>query len=364
MIAGTLVGLWLYMGWLFFSVDDDTRSSWMRVPFLMVGPPASSQTFSGHSSSSSERPRVPYLERTAMEGTTDVSHLLHQKILGDQGADGFDGVDATLRSRENMLETEDHSSVLETSDRHVDATKNERKSHQTRSKERMKHRTHNPRQLVLEWQRRAELNDQSFGWVALPVCIFGLIMAIHQVWKEYYGFRGSSNQFYIGGPQRWRDNNNLLGNTGDHQERMSSVLHTLDLINQDRQERGEPTVSLESYLAFQQVLSDRTIWIGLAEQFQQNGWMVRRGTSSNTDPSAANRRISLHHLEDLCPNWKVTKQNISNEECSICLASYESSDILRTLPCCHKFHRDCIDQWMSQSTYCPMCKCLILQEVG
>ena len=44
------------------------------------------------------------------------------------------------------------------------------------------------------------------------------------------------------------------------------------------------------------------------------------------------------------------------EECSICLTSYQQKDMLRTLPCGHSFHKDCIDRWLEQSTSCPFCK--------
>ena len=43
-------------------------------------------------------------------------------------------------------------------------------------------------------------------------------------------------------------------------------------------------------------------------------------------------------------------------ECPICLVDYEVGDELRTLPCFHAFHKDCIDKWLEGSTLCPICK--------
>jgi hypothetical protein len=42
--------------------------------------------------------------------------------------------------------------------------------------------------------------------------------------------------------------------------------------------------------------------------------------------------------------------------CAICVSAYEPGDTLRTLPCLHRFHRDCIDPWLSLKPLCPVCK--------
>lgn len=47
------------------------------------------------------------------------------------------------------------------------------------------------------------------------------------------------------------------------------------------------------------------------------------------------------------------------EECPICFATYEEGEELRTLPCLHAFHTECIDQWLTSrrasSLCCPVC---------
>lgn len=43
--------------------------------------------------------------------------------------------------------------------------------------------------------------------------------------------------------------------------------------------------------------------------------------------------------------------------CSICLADYKDSDMLRLLPeCGHLFHLDCIDPWLKLHPTCPICR--------
>ena len=45
-----------------------------------------------------------------------------------------------------------------------------------------------------------------------------------------------------------------------------------------------------------------------------------------------------------------------NTTCPICLCDYEEGDVLRTLPCFHIFHKDCIDNWLLQKKICAICK--------
>ncbi|CAN0195880.1 unnamed protein product, partial [Hapterophycus canaliculatus] len=41
--------------------------------------------------------------------------------------------------------------------------------------------------------------------------------------------------------------------------------------------------------------------------------------------------------------------------CRVCLSEYEAGNTLRILPCLHKFHQPCIDEWLSRSPLCPLC---------
>ncbi|CAM8891740.1 unnamed protein product [Rhodiola kirilowii] len=43
--------------------------------------------------------------------------------------------------------------------------------------------------------------------------------------------------------------------------------------------------------------------------------------------------------------------------CSICLADYKGSDVLRMLPeCSHLFHVKCVDPWLRLHPTCPVCR--------
>ena len=43
--------------------------------------------------------------------------------------------------------------------------------------------------------------------------------------------------------------------------------------------------------------------------------------------------------------------------CPICLCEYDEKDILKILPeCLHRFHRDCLVQWLNFNDTCPVCR--------
>jgi hypothetical protein len=51
--------------------------------------------------------------------------------------------------------------------------------------------------------------------------------------------------------------------------------------------------------------------------------------------------------------------NASDDEdasCVICLCAYERGEMVRTLPCKHHFHAQCIDEWLQLDKSCALCK--------
>ncbi|KAF9107209.1 E3 ubiquitin-protein ligase rnf13 [Mortierella sp. AM989] len=46
-----------------------------------------------------------------------------------------------------------------------------------------------------------------------------------------------------------------------------------------------------------------------------------------------------------------------NDNCAICIEEFAEGDQIRTLPCHHEYHCECIDPWLtSKSSTCPLCK--------
>ncbi|KGN48327.1 RING-H2 finger protein ATL70 [Cucumis sativus] len=54
---------------------------------------------------------------------------------------------------------------------------------------------------------------------------------------------------------------------------------------------------------------------------------------------------------------KLQKNDSTASCCSICLADYKNSDVLRLLPDCgHLFHLKCVDPWLRLHPTCPVCR--------
>ncbi|KZV28413.1 hypothetical protein F511_03216 [Dorcoceras hygrometricum] len=54
---------------------------------------------------------------------------------------------------------------------------------------------------------------------------------------------------------------------------------------------------------------------------------------------------------------KINQKDSTAACCSICLADYKNSDVLRALPDCgHLFHLKCVDPWLLSHPTCPVCR--------
>nr|KYP52461.1 putative RING-H2 finger protein ATL5G [Cajanus cajan] len=44
-------------------------------------------------------------------------------------------------------------------------------------------------------------------------------------------------------------------------------------------------------------------------------------------------------------------------DCAVCLENFKVGDVCRLLPnCSHSFHVHCIDSWILQTPFCPICR--------
>ena len=82
------------------------------------------------------------------------------------------------------------------------------------------------------------------------------------------------------------------------------------------------------------------------------------GSSSKATPksivdSLPVRKITAEQLDQL----KKQKDNEGLAKCMVCLVEYEVDESVRTMPCLHTFHKECIDKWLlERGSTCPICK--------
>ncbi|XP_051121891.1 E3 ubiquitin-protein ligase SDIR1-like [Andrographis paniculata] len=55
-------------------------------------------------------------------------------------------------------------------------------------------------------------------------------------------------------------------------------------------------------------------------------------------------------------NAKAAASDEDDLTCSVCLEQVNGGELVRTLPCLHQFHMNCIDPWLQQQGTCPVCK--------
>ena len=52
----------------------------------------------------------------------------------------------------------------------------------------------------------------------------------------------------------------------------------------------------------------------------------------------------------------MAELDLHSRRCCICLCEYETGEQIRTLPCKHACHKDCMDTHLAQAKTCPVCR--------
>lgn len=72
-----------------------------------------------------------------------------------------------------------------------------------------------------------------------------------------------------------------------------------------------------------------------------------------------NRGLSKEEISSLpCYTYKsgFFSKKTDMGDCVICYTAYKNRDSVITLPCAHKYHKDCIEPWLVRNKICPLCK--------
>ncbi len=48
-------------------------------------------------------------------------------------------------------------------------------------------------------------------------------------------------------------------------------------------------------------------------------------------------------------------EKLESKKCIICLEDFEPNLELLATPCCHFFHKNCLNEWLKEKDICPLC---------
>lgn len=85
-------------------------------------------------------------------------------------------------------------------------------------------------------------------------------------------------------------------------------------------------------------------------------------TALDEDNLAPGRGLDTRGIEQNSLKKKFEAGQDTCGSCNICLTDFEDGENLRTLPCFHSFHCECIDNWLSRSPICPVCRTVINEQ--
>lgn len=113
-----------------------------------------------------------------------------------------------------------------------------------------------------------------------------------------------------------------------------------------------------------QRLHDRIAMIPMLSQSAGNSQALLELLRANGQPQDGGTGCSKSEIECLpTRKWSIRDNSeLKNPEqatCMVCLSDYAFDEELRTLPCFHSYHKDCIDTWLDKSRACPLCKHVI-----
>ncbi|KAK2950245.1 putative Protein kinase domain containing protein [Blattamonas nauphoetae] len=81
----------------------------------------------------------------------------------------------------------------------------------------------------------------------------------------------------------------------------------------------------------------------------------RRGVTQDEIARLRTEQYQQVHLERSVNNSTLLR-------CCICMTDYEPGETLIILPCHHRFHRECVGEWLKEQNSCPFCKEAVVQR--
>uniref|UniRef100_M1CL67 ER glycerol-phosphate acyltransferase n=1 Tax=Solanum tuberosum TaxID=4113 RepID=M1CL67_SOLTU len=106
------------------------------------------------------------------------------------------------------------------------------------------------------------------------------------------------------------------------------------------------------YLNFSDEVEDNIILISWLLLILMTALLGSAGTSTHPTSSSG----STEKKQEPANAIGGTKNSDDELTCSVCLEQVNDGELIRSLPCLHQFHANCIDPWLRQRGTCPVCK--------
>jgi hypothetical protein len=95
----------------------------------------------------------------------------------------------------------------------------------------------------------------------------------------------------------------------------------------------------------------------LLNSFQQQQGIDAAAVEGRTAEMTFAESPDRHSATDATsPARNETEANSEERKCMVCLEEFKAGDKLRILPCLHRYHTDCIVEWLRRNRHCPVCK--------
>merc|ERR1711924_133616 len=92
--------------------------------------------------------------------------------------------------------------------------------------------------------------------------------------------------------------------------------------------------------------------------FPDDDWSETESEEADDPPQLglSQSLINEHTLTMICD-----LSSGSGDECRICLEPLQAGERLRVLPCFHRYHCACVEEWLSRNRQCHLCKLDVAQ---
>jgi len=78
--------------------------------------------------------------------------------------------------------------------------------------------------------------------------------------------------------------------------------------------------------------------------------------SADMDASMSEDTASVQQQAADEASFNSLDDSSAEERCLVCQCGFHTGDVVKTLPCEHEYHSECIDQWLADHDTCPLCQ--------